>query len=470
MAGHSLPVTAPVTMRFRIPHTLVLLFLIMIAALVATWLLPQGSFSLEADEAGRMMVVPGTYAVHAERVWLSPAALFTSVPRALADAQAIIFFLLIVGGAIAVLRATGLIDALLGWLLRTLGGHPALLILLGTAAFAAGSGTLGVSTEYIPFAAVLVALCLAMRLDAMTAMGIMIGGYVVGYGVAWTNPYTVLVAQDIAELPPTSGIGFRLALFLPFVLIAAHHVWRYARRVAADPGASLMVGVDSAAPATATDHPPFDRRHAAIGGVVIAAVVLMVYGIAQRGWYLTELGALWLVVALAAGLIGRLGVDETARRFAAGAAELAVVALLVGFARSIALILEDGQVLHTIVHAASMPLSRLGPELSAVGMLLMQTLINFFIPSGSGQAFATMPIMTPLADLAGVERQVAVLAFQFGDGFANLILPTNIVLMAILGMAGVPFDRWFRFAWPLMLKLMAAASIALIIAVWIGYA
>lgn len=304
----------------------------------------------------------------------------------------------------------------------------------------------------------------------MTAMGIMIGGYVVGYGVAWTNPYTVLVAQDIAELPPTSGIGFRLALFLPFVLIAAHHVWRYARRVAADPGASLMVGVDSAAPPTASAHPPFDRRHAAIGVVVIAAVVLMVYGISQRGWYLTELGALWLVVALAAGLIGRLGVDETARRFASGAAELAVVALLVGFARSIALILEDGQVLHTIVHAASMPLSRLGPELSAVGMLLMQTLINFFIPSGSGQAFATMPIMTPLADVAGVERQVAVLAFQFGDGFANLILPTNIVLMAILGMAGVPYDRWFRFAWPLMLKLMAAASIALVIAVWIGYA
>ena len=302
MAGHSPSATVPVTTRFRIPHTLVLLFLIMIAALVATWLLPQGSFSLEADETGRMMVVPGTYAVHAERVWLSPAALFTSVPRALADAQAIIFFLLIVGGAIAVLRATGLIDALLGWLLRTLGGHPALLILLGTAAFAAGSGTLGVSTEYIPFAAVLVALCLAMRLDAMTAMGIMIGGYAVGYGVAWTNPYTVLVAQDIAELPPTSGIGFRLALFLPFVLIAAHHVWRYARRVAADPGASLMVGVDSAAPPTASAHPPFDRRHAAIGVVVIAAVVVMVYGISQRGWYLTELGALWLVVALAAGL------------------------------------------------------------------------------------------------------------------------------------------------------------------------
>ncbi len=458
-----------VTSRFRIPHTLVLLFLIMIAALVATWLLPQGSFQTAPDETGRMMVVPGSYAVHDERVWLSPAALFTAVPRALADSQAIIFFLLIVGGAIAVLRATGLIDALLGWLLRTIGSKPGVLILLGTAAFAAGSGTLGVSTEYIPFAAVLVGLCVAMRLDAMTAMGIMIGGYAVGYGVAWTNPYTVLVAQEIAELPPTSGIGYRLALFAPFVLISAHHVWRYARRVAADPGKSLMVGVDTPAP-EATAQTPFERRHALIALIVLAAVAAMVYGISQHGWYLTELGALWLVVALAAGLLGRLGVDETAKRFASGAAELAVVALLVGFARSIALLLEDGQVLHTLVHAASMPLSRLGPELSAVGMLVMQTFINFFIPSGSGQAFATMPIMTPLADVAGIERQVAVLAFQFGDGFANLILPTNIVLMAILGMAGVPYDRWFRFAWPLMVKLMLASALALVIAVWIGYA
>jgi uncharacterized ion transporter superfamily protein YfcC len=456
--------------RFRIPHTLVLLFLIMVVALAATWVLPQGSFEQTPNQAGRMMVVPGSYQQHEERVWLSPLTLFTAVPRSLADAQAIIFFLLIVGGAISVLRATGMIDAVLGRLLALIGHSPAMLIVFGTSIFAAGSASLGVSTEYIPFAVVLISLCLAMRLDAMTAMGVMICGYGVGYGIAWTNPYTVMVAQGVAGLPPTSGWEYRLALFVPFVAVTVHHIWRYARRVAADPSASLLVGVEGVHDTTATDYPPLDARRWAVLLITVVGLVAMVYGIAVHRWYLTELGAIWLGVALVSGLVARLGADETAIRFGRGASELAVVALLVGFARGIGMILEDGQVLHTIVHGASIPLSMVGSELSAVGMLLMQSLMNLFIPSGSGQAFATMPIMAPLADVVGLERQVAVLAFQFGDGLSNIIVPTNIVLMAILGVAGIPYDRWFRFVLPLFLKLLMLAAAALVVAVWIGYA
>jgi uncharacterized ion transporter superfamily protein YfcC len=453
---------------FRVPHTLVLLFAIMVLAWLATWLLPQGSFETALNEQGRPMVVPGTYAVADERVRLAPWVLFTAVPRAMADAQAIIFFLLIVGGAIAVLRATGTIDALLGAILRRIGHSPALLIAIGTTMFAIGSSTLGASTEYIPFAAVLVALCLAMRMDAMAAIGIMVAGYGIGYGVAVLNPYTVIVAQDIAGLPPVSGLWFRLALFVPFVAIGVHHVWAYSRRVQADPAASLMVGV---APVMepAGEYPPLNGRRLIVALLTLVALAAMVYGIPVRGWYLVELGAIWLALAVAAGVVGGLDLDDTAKRFAAGASELAVVALLVGFARSIALLLEDGQVLHTIVQGLSLPLQQVVPELSAVGMLLMQTVLNFFIPSGSGQAFATMPIMAPLGDVVGVSRQVAVLAFQFGDGFSNMILPTNIVLMAILGVAGIPYAKWLRFAAPLLLKLMAAASVALVVAVFIGY-
>jgi uncharacterized ion transporter superfamily protein YfcC len=390
------------------------------------------------------------------------------VPRALAAAQDIIFFVLIVGGAIAVLRATGMIDALLGAILRRVGHSPGLLIGIGMTVFAAGSGAIGIAEEYIPFAALLIALCLAMRLDAITAIGIITGGYCIGYGVATLNPFTVQVAQGIAGLAPTSGLGFRLALFVPFVAIGVHHVYRYAQQVAADPSRSLVADIPPVHLPPAA-YPPLDGRRLAVSVLTLATLALMVGGIVLGGWYLVELGALFLGLALFAGVVGGLGASETARRFSEGAAELTVTALLIGFARAIALLLEDGQVLHTIVNGAAGPLTLVGAHAAAVGMLLIQTLLNFFIPSGSGQAFVTMPIMAPLADLVGVSRQVAVLAYQFGDGFSNMIVPTNVILMSIIGIAGIPYDRWLRFVWPLLLKLTLAAAVALVVAVSIGY-
>ena len=454
--------------RFRVPHTLVLLFGIMVLAWLATWLLPQGQFATVEDSKGHALVVPGSYAEAAERVQLSPLVLFTAVPRAMAAAQDIIFFILIVGGAVSVMRATGVVDALLGSVLRRVGHSPVLLISIGMFVFAAGSSAIGVAEEYIPFAAMLVSLCLAMRMDAMVAMGILIGGYGIGYGVAALNPFTVQVAQGVAGVAPTSGIGYRLALFLPFLLIGIHHVWRYARRVAADPAQSLMAGVESRH-LPPTEYPPLSGRLLAVFAVLLAALALKVWGIAAQGWYLVELGALFLGLSLVIGLLGGLGADGTAKRFGEGAAELATTAILIGFARSIALILEEGQVLHTVVNGLAGPLSQVGAHAAAVGMMLIQTLINFFIPSGSGQAFVTMPIMAPLGDLVGVSRQVSVLAYQFGDGLSNMLVPTNIVLMSILGVAGVPYDRWFRFAAPLLLKLVAAAAVAMVVAVAIGY-
>jgi uncharacterized ion transporter superfamily protein YfcC len=468
MVGHKTP-DGTTPRGIRVPHTLVLLFAIMVLAWLATLLLPQGAFERAPDEAGRMVVVPGSYAEADERVRLSPWSLLTAVPRALGAAQMIIFFLFIVGGTIAVLRATGMIDAVLGVILRRIGHSPISLISLGILIFATGSSLLGASLEYIPFAAVLVALCLAMRMDAMTAIGIMVVGYGIGYGVAIMNPYTIMVAQPIAGVELLSGLWYRLLLVLPFLAIGIHHVWAYSRRVQRDPAQSLMAGVASAPTAEATEYPPLTGRRLIVAVLTLVALIIMVVGISGYGWYLIEVGAVWLGLAIVAGVIGGLSLDDTANRFGQGAAELAVAALLVGFARAISLLLEDGQVLDTIVYGLSIPLQQVGPEVASVGMLALQTLLNFFIPSGSGQAFVTMPIMAPLSDVVGVTRQTAVLAFQFGDGFSNMILPTNIVLMAILGVAGIPYDRWLRFAAPLLLKLLALAAVALVVAVRIGY-
>ena len=455
--------------RWRMPHTLVLMFGMMMVALVLTWVLPAGEFQTEVNEAGREMVVPGTYEQLEEPPRLSPLALLTVVPRALADAQGIIFFVLIVGGAIAVLRRSGAIDALLYAMIQRFGGTPWLLIGGGMLAFGVASATLGMAEEYIPFAAILVALCVAMRMDTVTAIGIMVVGYGIGYGVAVINPFTLHVAQGVAGLELSSGWEFRLALFLPFMAIGFHHVWSYARKVQADPSASLVADIPAAQPPEPATRPELDTRRLLVLLATAGALILLIVGISRYGWYLVELGAMFLGLAILIGLISGMKLDDIAINFTRGASELAGTAILIGFARSIALLLEDGLVLHTIVHALATPLALVPAQISAVGMLFIQSVLNFFIPSGSGQAFVTMPLMAPIGDLVGVSRQVAVLAFQFGDGFMNMIVPTNAVLMGIIGLAGIPYDRWFRFIFPLIVKLLIAGSIAMMIAVWIGY-
>ncbi len=456
-------------MKVKIPHTLVLLFILMAAALVLTWIVPSGEFSTQPNELGRDVVIPGTFEPFEEKEYLPATSLFTVVPRAFADAQGIIFFVLIIGGALAVVRETGAIDALLGKLLTTFGNRPGPLLFLTMLAFAVASATLGMAEEYIPFAIILVSMCVALKMDAITAIGTMVVGYCIGYGVAVLNPFTLLIAQDIAGLEPTSGMWYRLIIAVPLLAVGFHHVWKYAKKVRTSPESSLMFGIDSHLNQQAPEYPQLTGRIIAVLTVTVLSLIIVVVGIAFEGWYLVELGALFLALAVVTGLISGIGINNMAQVFGKGAAELTGTALLIGFARSIALLMEDGEILHTVVNYLAAPLSVAGAEFAAVGMLFIQSILNFFIPSGSGQALVTMPLMAPIGDLVGVSRQVSVLAFQFGDGLMNMIVPTNPVLMGILGLAGIPYEKWFKFILPLLLKLLALCSAALIVAVWLGY-
>jgi uncharacterized ion transporter superfamily protein YfcC len=453
---------------FRVPHTLVLLFAMIVAAVLLTYLLPAGSYDKVENEHGRMQVVPGTFRPTPEVSPPSPLAVFTAVPRGLEAAAEIIFFVFIIGGAFAVLRATGAIDALLGAALRRLGHRPLWLVLGGVVVFAAGSSTIGMAEEYLPFVPVLVALALALGYDAVVGVAIISIGYGVGYGVAAINPFTVMIAKDIAGLPPGSGLGFRLALTAVFVPLGMHHVWRYARRVRRDPATSLVADIAPPALERTYQATAFTTSHKLVLGAVALMFAVLVYGIVRWEWYLVEMGALFLGLTILMALIARLSADGTAQVFTAGAAELSGTALLIGFARSIQVVLEQGGVIDTIVHGLSVPLQALGPALAAVGMFMVQSLTNLFIPSGSGQAYVTMPIMAPLADVVDVPRQVAVIAYQFGDGFTNIVVPTNPVIIGMLAIAGIPFDRWLRFVLPFMLKVLVVGSIALVVAILIG--
>lgn len=458
--------------KIKIPHTLVLLFTMMVLALISTYLLPQGEFNRVEDDHGHTVVVPGSFHHLEQQELLKPWHLFTVIPRAFEETQGIIFFVFIIGGALAVIRATGVIDAFMGRLIHKYGNKPYLLMFSTMFVFSVASSTLGMAEEFIPFVPILLMLCLALKFDRITAIGMMVVGYGIGYGVAALNPFTVMVAQEVAQLRPTSGVGYRLALFLPFFLVGFHHVYAYSKKIYKSPEKSLLKDNETVETVVPQHTEKISRRNWIILLFIIVALVLIVYGISEASgwhWYLVELGAVFLGLTVVVAIIGRLSADKTAKEFAIGATELTTTALLIGFARAIALILKDGMVLDTIVYALASPLERVGPELASVGMYVIQSLINFFIPSGSGQAYVTMPLMTPIADLSGISRQIAVLAYQFGDGFTNMVVPTNAVLMGILGIGRIPYDKWFKFIFPLILKLWLLGSAALIIAVLIGY-
>lgn len=456
-------------MKIKVPHTLVLLFLLMILSLVATWIVPSGAFDTVPTESGIDVVEPGSFQTFEDKEYLPVTSLLTVVPRAFADAQGIIFFVFIIGGALAVVRETGAIDALLGKLIERFGSSPGPLLFFMMFAFAAASATLGMAEEYIPFAIILVSLCAALRFDAITAIGTMVVGYSIGYGIAITNPFTLIIAQDIAGLPPTSGMGFRLIIFIPLLAAGFHHVWKYAVRVRKDPSSGLLYGEELPDIAKEGDYPPFTLRRKIILFLTLILLIGIVIGIALQGWYLVELGAAFLGLAIVAGLISGIGTNRTATIFGNGAAELASTALLIGFARSVGLLMEDGEILHTVVYAVSTPLASVGAEVAAIGMLIVQSGINFFIPSGSGQAIVSIPLMAPIGDIVGVSRQISVLTFQLGDGLMNMIVPTNPVLMGILGLAGISYEKWFRFIFPLIIKLFVICSVMLVIGVWTGY-
>jgi uncharacterized ion transporter superfamily protein YfcC len=392
-----------------------------------------------------------------------------AIPRGLAAGADIIFFVFLVGGVIGVIRRTGAIDALLGTAIANLGGRPILLVAGMTALFAVGSSTIGMAEEYMPFIPILVTMCLALGMDAIVAMGIVYIGAGVGYGCAALNPFTVMIGQNIAGLPPTSGQGLRWALLAVCLVVGVHHIMRYARKIKADASKSLVKDIDYSDGFEMPEDTRFTLGRILVLVSCVSALAVFVWGTKVHEWYLVELAALFMAVGILSAVLAKLGANETARVFCKGAAEMTTTALLIGFARTIEVVLTDGQVIDTVIYGIAQPLEQVGASGAAVGMLAVQSVCNFFIPSGSGQAYVTMPIMAPLADLSGLTRQTSVLAYQMGDGFMNMIVPTNALLMGMLGLAKIPYQRWLAFIGPLLLKLLVVAVAALLFAVAIEY-
>ena len=443
----------------RFPHPLVLLVGCIAIAALLTDVLPAGQFERRDDPAtGRSVVVAGTY----HQVDPSPVSAFDAVvaiPRGMADAGDVIFYVFLVGGAFGVVERTGASTRLIHWLVDRLGRQSALVIPLASIAFGLGGILIQMQEELIAFVPVLLLLTRRLGYSPVVAVAMSLGAAAVGAAFSPVNPFQVVIAQKVAELPAQSGLGFRMALLLPAMLLWIGMTMRYASRTRVAPPEPAAVPASAPAASLAP-------RDLAVLATMVMTFALFIYGAQQWGWAFEQFSALFFLMGVVAGMIGGLRVGGTAEGFVSGFRDLAFAALLIGFARGIYIVLGDGHIVDTIVQGIFAPLARLPLALSAIGMMGMQALVHLPVPSTSGQAVLTMPVLVPLSDLLGLSRQVTVLAYQYGAGLCELFTPTNGALMAMLAATGVRYDEWLRFAsWRLgLVVLLGGAGLLLAIA------
>ena len=448
-------------------NAFVLLFFVIVISAILTYIMPAGEYD-RVEKDGRTVVVPDSFHL----TDASPVGffdIFTSIHTGMVNSASIIFFILIIGGAFGILKTTGALDALIISLTSKLSNRELLLIPVLMLFFGAGGALMGMAEETIVYIAIITPLAIALGLDAIIAFAIVSVGANIGFMSAVLNPFNIGVAQSIAELPTFSGIGLRLVLFVALYLAGVIFVYRYAKKIKANPELKFIGNVKKDTQMNLDATVKLTTRHKWILLIFLLNFIVLIFGVIKFGWYITEIASLFLLFGIIMGVVGKLSPNQMADSFIDGAKDLIGGALIIGFAQAILVVIQDGKLIDSVLFYASSFLSQLSPILNAIGMFFLQLFLNFLVPSGSGQAALTMPIMAPLADLVGVTRQTAVLAFQLGDGISNSIFPTSGVLLAGLAVAGIPYTKWVKWVLPLLLIQIVIAIIFLIIAQVIQY-
>ncbi|HSL18032.1 MAG TPA: Na+/H+ antiporter NhaC family protein [Methylomirabilota bacterium] len=473
-------------MRIKIPHVFALLTGVVFACSLLTWVVPSGEFERERREVGgieRTVVVPGTFETVPKH--LSPAGVLfeqrapgmatptslegflSAIPRGMIAAADIIFFIFIIGGVFGILQTTGTIPAVLHAVLDRLRHRWKLLTVVLMILMGIGGSTLGMGEEFIPLVPIFLIVAREIRCDRIYGVALVYVAGAVGFAAATTNPFTVNIAQSIAGLPLNSAIGFRVAFFACCMTVTLIYMLRYGARVRRDPSASYVAGAEIEVD-PAADAPALTRAHVTTVIACIAIFAFILWAVQALGWWLPEMAGGFFLMGLVAVAVSRMPIADATRAAVRGMEEMTVAALVVGFARAVTVVMEDGLILDTIIQSAAVVLAHVPRLVAAEGMLVFQAILNFFIPSGSGQAAVTMPLMAPLADVLGITRQTAVFAFTCGDGFSNTVIPTSGILMASLGLGGVPYERWLRFMVPLLAQLLGLAAVFMAVAVVVG--
>jgi len=454
--------------RIKLPHTLVLIYAMVILTVVATWIVPGGQYQ-RAEKDGRTVPVAGTFA-QTDRHPQGLGALFVSPVKGFIEAAAIIAVVFAVGGAFAVIQKTGAIMAFIHNLALRFGRSKALrtlLIPVIMTIFSLGGAVFGMCEETMPFVLIFIPLALSLGYDSIVGVALPFVGAAAGFAGAFFNPFTVGIAQGIAGLPVYSGMGYRIIIWAAGTAIAIAVVMRYAARVHKNPRLSPVYDDDrERREKLRLDLPRAEKveltgAHRRVLSLFLAGMALLVFGILKYRWYINEMAGLFLALGMLSGVVGRLKGEDIARSFVDGAKDMVNAALIIGCARAILVVATDGKILDTTLHYMSQAIASFHPVLSAQMMFISQCIINFFVHSGTAQAALTMPIMAPLGELVGITRQTSVFAFQLAE-YINPILPTSGVTMGILGLAQLRWEKWAKWLLPLVVIWVIFGLITLI--------
>jgi uncharacterized ion transporter superfamily protein YfcC len=458
--------------RFPNAFTILIGLIILVAAL--SWVIPSGQYARVASEAlGRDVPVAGSYTLTPGNpqgvfdVIRAPIAGFYDPASYAANAIDVALFVLIIGGFIGVVTATGAIDAGIRRAMARLKGREIWMIPFLMALFALGGTTYGMAEETLAFYGLLIPVMIAAGYNALVGVAVILLGAGIGVLGSTINAFSTVIASDAAGVSFADGIGLRLVIFALAWAAAVAWVMRYAMRVKADPTLSLVQdqkAANDAKFASEAGDLAFTGLHKIVLLLFAATFGAMIWGVSLGGWWMAQMSGLFLAAAIVIGIIGRLGEPGLVAAFLAGARDLLGVALIIGLARGIVVVMDAGQITDTILHSAEVSVAGL-PAAAFISVIYwVEVGLSFFVPSTSGLAVLSMPILAPVADFAGVERSLVVTAFVTASGWVNLITPTSAVVMGGLAIGRVPYQRWLRFVWPLLLVLTVIVMGALILA------
>lgn len=437
------------------PNGVLILFCIILLVAVLSYLVPAGEYDKMIVNGSE--VLDPTSFHYIERSPASIIDVFLSIPQGYQNAVMLLTMIIIIGGSISIFEQTGAIGGAIAASIRTLGERKKEIVIIFITTFFGLLGAFPAMLEAcIPFAPICIAVALALNYDLLVGMAMPMIGAVVGWSSGVTNAYTVGIGHNMIGMTLFQGMGYRMVIFVVFITIGNVFLVRYARSISKDPSRSLVADIpirDELRQTDMTDM-PFTLRHKLIMLTLVVTITTIVIGTISFGWDMNMMSAFYIMGGIVAGCIAGFGPNRIVDVFMKGATSIFPAAFAVGVARGISILMTNSKIIDTIVYTLSVPLSKVGPAISSGLMVLVQAAINLFIPSGSGQAMATLPIMLPLGQIIGITDNVTILAFQFGDGLTNLIYPTVPVVIAYLAFTNVPFSRWFKFVWKLVLVLM----------------